>query len=142
VRTNASAQCTDALTRMQRDPVPTSCDPCRPPGNEALRTLLHRLRHSPETVIDSRIDDAERSILCQSTSVKQFLTRLALLPFAQQQAVLRAFLSKIASKDTARAEQLQSTSVVIRSESTVFNNPRNAAEQVTLTEIECDNSCS
>jgi len=40
------------------------------------------------------------------------------------------------------ASQLESTSVKVVSESTVFENPRNSAEKVTLVELEVDHSCT
>ena len=75
-------------------------------------------------------------------TVKGFLTRLQLLPFTQQQRVLRHFISKIKQRDNAMALQLESRTVKVVRERVVFQNPRNAAEQVTLQEIECDCTCT
>jgi len=81
-------------------------------------------------------------LLASAANVKQFLTRLQLVPIEKQQQLLKAFVSKIEADDSAMASQLESTSVKVVSESTVFENPRNSAEKVTLVELEVDHSCT
>lgn len=70
------------------------------------------------------------------------MQRLQLLPYKHQTLMLRAFIAKIVANDDAMASQLQSTSVRVVKETSVFKNPANAAEQVVVQEIECDHSCS
>ena len=77
-----------------------------------------------------------------SQSVRAFLTALQLLPLRTQQAVLSAFISKIEREDDARASQLEGTSVRVVAETVVAQNPKNDAEKVTVTEIECDHACT
>ena len=80
-------------------------------------------------------------MLQESGTVKQFLTRLQLMPLGRQQQLLKAFLSKMESNDNARATQLTSTAIKITKEEVVFRNPRNAAENVSVKEIEVNHLC-
>ena len=84
----------------------------------------------------------QEALLAGCNTVKQFLTRLQLLPFEKQLHVLRHFVSFIRQTDEAMASQLESTSVRIVGERVVFENRQNDAEKVTITEVECDHSCT
>ena len=88
------------------------------------------------------ITPEQHTIIKTSSSVKQFLGRLQLLPLQVQQGLLSSFISKIKVSDTAMASQLESRTIRVTSQQEVFRNPANAAERVTLTEIECDHGCS
>ena len=79
---------------------------------------------------------AALKMLQESVTVKQFLTRLQLLPYKSQRHVLRSFVQKIAVQDDAMAAQLESNSIKVVSEKVVFENEENDAEKVTVKEIE------
>ena len=110
---------------------------------------------------------AALKMLQESVTVKQFLTRLQLLPLGRQHRLLKAFLSKMESNDNAnpnpnpnhnpnlnpnpnpkqesndnaRATQLTSTAITITKEEVVFRNPTNAAEHVSVKEVEVNHLC-
>ena len=111
-------------------------------GQDALAGLTTSFELRTHLFTGKPGDDDLYHMLLRAENVKQFLTRLQLVPLKRQQGLLRAFLSKVANSDNARASQLVSNSIKISQEEVVFSNPRNPAEKVTITEIECDHSCS
>lgn len=123
----------DALTRLKnsmlRRPAPSALEGggVKSEGGYLLGRVL--------------LGEEEGQLIRDCDSVKKFLTRLQLVPYALQQTVLRAFTDKIQQTDEAMASQLESSAVRIVGERVVFQNPRNEAEKVTVTEIECDYSC-
>ena len=115
-------------------------------GQDALRQVTeHGGAFLRRTFMEAGWDDANAQaafrMLWQSGTVKQFLTRLQLMPLARQQQLLKAFLSKMENNDSAMAEQLQSTAVHVTKTEVVFRNPRNAAENVEVKEIEVNHLC-
>jgi len=110
-------------------------------GQTALDSLLSDLKnHRAWQPFFPHLAEELREILCASSSVKQFLTRLQLVPFETQLSLLRNFMRRIKSNDVAMASQLAASTVVVKSESTVFTDPHNPAATVTVKEIECDHS--
>lgn len=123
-------------------------------GLDALKQLRYR-RKDPLSFSVENVDEIfvlsgtsleltskQYQVLYNIKTVKVFLTRLQLLPVGHQQAMLRFFLSKMRQTDNAMALQSESNSVKVARETVVFQNPANTAEKVTVTEIECDHSCS
>ena len=115
-------------------------------GQDALRQVTqHHGLFLQHTFSAAGWDDANAHaalrMLQESVSVKQFLTRLQLLPLGRQQRLLKAFLSKMESNDNARATQLTSTAITITKEEVVFRNPTNAAEHVSVKEVELNHLC-
>ena len=115
-------------------------------GQDALRQVTqHHGAFLSRTFTAAGWTDANShavfKMLQESGTVKQFLTRLQLMPLGRQQQLLKAFLSKMESNDNARATQLTSTAIKITKEEVVFRNPRNAAENVSVKEIEVNHLC-
>ena len=121
-------------------------------GLDALKQLRYRWKDPYSVDSDDQIyvlsgtslelTLKQYQVMCDVKTVKAFLTRLQLLPVGHQQVMLRFFLSKMRQTDKAMALQCESNSVKVARETVVFQNPANTAEKVTVTEIECDHSCS
>ena len=76
-------------------------------GQTALDALLMDLKSQPWQPVFPKLAGEIRNIITSASNVKQFLTRLQLVPFELQLALLRNFIGRIKSHDVAMASQVR-----------------------------------